>query len=177
MVNDDLLKVKMVDVERETQETFMRRVKVRPFTFPQPIHPWKVKVKSESTSFHFSGKVKVPTFTFWHQQCSPAFQFNVNQSFQSESTFFHSKYNFKSIISNYDYFTLYPWRAHFFISSSLNMVSSKGFFLLDANQTGPGHMWKNPVLCSWGLYRIRTAAICKLLSHHIMWVLKLEIWS
>ena len=73
MVNDDLLKVK-IDVQTETQETFMRRVKVRPFTFP-PLyhHPWKVKVKSESTSFHFSWKVKVCTFTFllYHHQRSP----------------------------------------------------------------------------------------------------------
>ena len=42
MVNDDLLKVK-IDVQKETQETFMRRVKVRPFTFPPLLSSMKSK--------------------------------------------------------------------------------------------------------------------------------------
>ena len=89
MVNDDLLKVK-IDVERETQETFMRRVKVRPFTFPNPpilSHPWKSKsekwkyllplfLKSES---HFFCTIDA------HQHSIPP-----SQMIQSESTFFHS---------------------------------------------------------------------------------------
>ena len=65
MVNDDLLKVK----QRETQETFMRRVKVRPFTFPPIINEknekWKF-ILSLFTTTIIPGKWKYILSPFYH---------------------------------------------------------------------------------------------------------------